>query len=156
MCPKTTLSYWLSTDPCSRASYASHYQEATAFLAEVALVQGISAEAVGPKETPDDPLILTTIHQAKGLEWPVCFVLWLAEGRFPMPQALKQPRDLEEERRLFYVATTRAADELYLCYPTLEEGRDGPSRMLRASRFLTEIDHLPAVFERWEIEETTL
>ncbi len=138
------------------ASYASHYGDASAFLAEVALVQGISAEAVAAKEAPDDQLTLTTIHQAKGLEWPICFLLWLSEGRFPMPQSIKQPRELEEERRLFYVAMTRAADELYLCYPTLEEGRDGPNRLLRPSRFLTEVDFAPAVFERWEIDEVPL
>jgi DNA helicase-2/ATP-dependent DNA helicase PcrA len=61
--------------------------------------------------------------------------------------------DLEEERRLFYVAVTRAADELYLCYPTIEHGRDGPATLMRPSRFLTEIDAPPAVFDRWQISE---
>ena len=51
------------------------------------------------------------------------------------------------------VSVTRAADELYLLYPTVEEGRDGPSRLMRPSQFLTELDHNPAVFDRWEIEE---
>ncbi|MEX1366949.1 MAG: 3'-5' exonuclease, partial [Nannocystaceae bacterium] len=69
-------------------------------------------------------------------------------------QAMRSPPELEEERRLFYVATTRAADELYLCYPTLEEARDGPMKLLRPSRFLVEVDDSPRVFERWEIEET--
>lgn len=136
------------------AGYADRYPSAQAFLDEVALVQGVAAENVVAGGEPDDVLVLSTIHQAKGLEWPVCFVLWLADGRFPSAQALRSDDELEEERRLFYVATTRAADELYLCYPTLEESRDGPMKLLRPSRFLRELDEVPPVFERWEIEET--
>lgn len=135
------------------ATFADHHGTARAFLDEVALAQGVSAESVGPKTPPQDQLILSTVHQAKGLEWPICFVLWLAQGRFPSQQALRTPAELEEERRLFYVSVTRAADELYLLYPTVEEGRDGPSRLMRPSQFLTELDRLPNVFERWEIEE---
>ncbi len=136
------------------ASYAAHYPEVREFLGELALVQGIGAETIVAAEPNDDQLVLSTIHQAKGLEWPVCFVLWLAEGNFPMAQAVRTQAELEEERRLFYVAATRAADELYLLFPTLEEGRDGPSKLLRPSRFLSEIDHAPPVFERWQVEET--
>lgn len=135
------------------AGYAERYPAASEFLGELALVQGISAENVLGAEQPDDMLVLSTIHQAKGLEWPICFVLWLAEGRFPMATAMRQPSDIEEERRLFYVATTRAGDELYMTYPVIEETRDGPSHMLRPSKFLLEVDTQPAVFERWQIEE---
>nr|WP_255216717.1 ATP-dependent helicase [Pseudenhygromyxa sp. WMMC2535] len=135
------------------ATFAERWPEAAEFLSELALVQGISAENVVVGDEPDDKLILSTIHQAKGLEWPVVFVLWMVEGRFPMAQALRSASDLEEERRLFYVAATRAADELYMLYPTIEEGRDGPSTILRASRFVAELDFSPPVFERWEIEE---
>ena len=67
--------------------------------------------------------------------------------------AAKVPSEVEEERRLFYVATTRAADELYLSYPTIEEAAAGPARLLRPSRFIAEIEHEPRVFERWEVEE---
>jgi DNA helicase-2/ATP-dependent DNA helicase PcrA len=136
------------------AGYADRYPTAQSFLDEVALVQGVAAENVVAGGEPDDVLVLSTIHQAKGLEWPVCFVLWLADGRFPSAQALRSDDELEEERRLFYVAATRAADELYLCYPTLEESRDGPMKLLRPSRFLRELDDVPPVFERWQIEET--
>ncbi len=135
------------------AGYAERYDSASEFLGELALVQGMSAENVLGADEPDDMLVLSTIHQAKGLEWPVCFVLWLAEGRFPMATSVKEQADLEEERRLFYVATTRAGDELYLCYPVIEETRDGPSHLMRPSRFLVEVDHNPAVFDRWQIEE---
>jgi DNA helicase-2/ATP-dependent DNA helicase PcrA len=135
------------------ASFAERWPEAGEFLSELALVQGMAAENVVVGDEPDDKLVLSTIHQAKGLEWPIVFVLWLAEGRFPTAQSLRSAGELEEERRLFYVATTRAADELYLLYPTIEEGRDGPAKILRPSRFVAEIEHAPAVFERWEIEE---
>ncbi|MEM7153189.1 MAG: ATP-dependent helicase [Myxococcota bacterium] len=135
------------------ATYADRYADSRLFLDEVALVQGVTAENVVAGGEPDDMLILSTVHQAKGLEWPITFILWMADGRFPGAQALRSPPDLEEERRLFYVATTRAADELYLCYPTLEESRDGPMKLLRPSRFLVEVDASPPVFERWEIEE---
>jgi len=135
------------------AAYADRYPDVDDFLSELSLLQGLSAENVIAAGEPDDMLVLSTIHQAKGLEWPIAFVLWLSEGRFPMAQSLRLPRDEEEERRLFYVATTRAADELYLCYPMIEESKDGPSHILRPSRFLVEIDRSPPVFERWQIEE---
>ncbi|MBK8260752.1 MAG: ATP-dependent helicase [Nannocystis sp.] len=138
------------------AAYAERYPEVDEFLSELSLIQGLSAENVLAAGDPDDMLVLSTIHQAKGLEWPVAFVLWLSDGRFPMAQSLRLPRDEEEERRLFYVATTRAADELYLCYAMLEEARDGPSHLLRPSRFLVELDRAPPVFERWQIEESAL
>lgn len=135
------------------AAFAERWPDAREFLAELALVHGVAAENVIMADEPDDKLVLSTIHQAKGLEWPIVFVLWLAEGRFPTKQSLRSPVELEEERRLFYVAVTRACDELHLLYPTIEEGREGPSTLLRPSRFLYEIDHAPAVFERWDIEE---
>lgn len=135
------------------ARFAERWTEPGEFLSELALIQGMAGENVVVGDEPDDKLVLSTIHQAKGLEWPVVFVLCLAEGRFPTAQSLRSASELEEERRLFYVAVTRAEDELYLLYPTIEEGRDGPSKILRPSRFVAEIEHKPAVFERWEIEE---
>jgi DNA helicase-2/ATP-dependent DNA helicase PcrA len=135
------------------ATFADRYASAREFLAELALVQGAGAETVLAGEPEGDRMTLSTIHQAKGLEWSVGFVLWLAEGRFPLARSLRSAEDEEEERRLFYVAVTRAADELYLCFPTVDEGRDGPLRLLRPSRFLREIDQQPPVFERWQIDE---
>ncbi|MEM6292505.1 MAG: ATP-dependent helicase [Myxococcota bacterium] len=133
--------------------YADRYGGSEAFLSELALVQGITAENVVSGEEPDDKLILTTVHQAKGLEWPVCFMIWLAEGRFPSAVALRSPMETEEERRLFYVASTRAMSELYMLYPTIEEAKDGPSRMMRPSKFVAELDRSPRVFDRWQILE---
>ncbi len=135
------------------AAYAERYGSAQEFLADLALFEGLAAESVVGAEAPDDRLVLSTIHQAKGLEWPIAFVLWLVDGRFPTAQSMRIPKDLEEERRLFYVAVTRAADELYLCYPTIEHGKDGPATLMRPSRFLIEIDTQPVVFDRWQISE---
>lgn len=135
------------------ANYAERWPDPGEFLSELALVEGIAAENVVMGDEPDDKLVLSTIHQAKGLEWPVVFVLWLVDGRFPNAQSLRSNTELEEERRLFYVAATRAEDELYLLYPTIEDGREGPNTILRPSRFLIELEHSPPVFERWEIEE---
>ena len=138
------------------AGYADRYPNAQEFLSELALVQGMAAENIVGAEPSDDKLVLSTVHQAKGLEWPICFVLWLSEGRFPSAQAMRDPVELEEERRLFYVAVTRSMAELYLLYPTVEESHDGPSKLMRASRFLVELDHSPPVFDRWQIEEQPL
>jgi DNA helicase-2/ATP-dependent DNA helicase PcrA len=135
------------------ASFARRWPEAADFLGELALIQGMAAENVVVGDEPDDKLVLSTIHQAKGLEWPIVFVLWLAEGRFPTARSLRTADELEEERRVFYVAVTRAEAELYLAYPTIEASREGPATILRASRFAAELEYSPAVLERWEIEE---
>ena len=62
-------------------------------------------------------MVLSTIHQAKGLEWDAVFVINLTDGAFPHPRALGEEGGLEEERRLFYVAATRARRQLFLTYP---------------------------------------
>ncbi|MCX7995762.1 MAG: UvrD-helicase domain-containing protein [candidate division WOR-3 bacterium] len=78
-----------------------------------------------------DTVKLMTIHSAKGMEFPVVFVVDLVEEIFPMTKSLSEPRDLEEERRLCYVAVTRAQKRLYLLYPKYRSGRQQlPSRFL--------------------------
>ena len=135
------------------AQFARRYANATEFLAELALVYNVSAENIQGGAEQDDRLVLSTIHQAKGLEWRVVIMLGLHEGSFPPGHAISHPEQLAEERRLFYVATTRAREELYLCYPIWDDGKNDRSKMHRASRFLAEVDKAPRVFERWEIEE---
>ena len=78
------------------------------------------------------------------------FLIWCAEGRFPNPKALDDG-SLEEERRLFYVASTRAMDELYLCYPLLVFDRQAGHVITRPSRFLTELSS--GHYEEWQISE---
>lgn len=70
--------------------------------------------------TKEGTLTLSTVHSAKGLEWPVVFIIWVMEGRFPPARAYGNAAALEEERRLMYVAATRAKDQLILCYPGRE------------------------------------
>jgi len=62
--------------------------------------------------------VLSTIHQAKGLEWDSVFIMNLTKDKFPNKRALNEDGGLEEERRLFYVAVTRAKNRLFLTYPT--------------------------------------
>jgi hypothetical protein len=87
--------------------------------------------------TQTPKIVLSTIHQAKGLEWTVVFVIHLTNGSFPNERALKENNGLEEERRLFYVAITRAKEHLYLTYP-MTGGHYGDF-LVTPSLFLDEI-----------------
>ncbi|HEY5545707.1 MAG TPA: 3'-5' exonuclease, partial [Gemmatimonadaceae bacterium] len=95
------------------------YPDRSAFLAAIALEppQGTQDLATGGAEEEDDALILSTVHSAKGKEWDAVFVIWAVDGWFPMARALGDDDELEEERRLMYVAMTRARDHLAVTYP---------------------------------------
>ena len=80
-----------------------------------------------------------TVHQAKGLEWPVVIVIWAAEGMFPSSRSMGENENDAEERRLFYVAVTRAKDELVLCAPGMRRTRDGGVFYCKPSRFIKEL-----------------
>jgi len=177
----------------------------TAFLEEVALANPIAGEdtaVVGPE---DEKVVLSSVHQAKGLEWRIVFVTWLADGRFPSQRALRvpggivhlpeldipeamqrfvegmtsesvkyevhvtsegqaegtgpraapaPPREIvipgeEEERRLFYVAVTRAKQELYLVFPVMARDRGGLDVLMEPSRFVREMPG--GLYEKWVI-----
>ncbi len=135
------------------SEYARGWADTETFLAEIALLSELTAETVSEGETPDEKMVLSSVHQAKGLEWRAVFVVWLADGRFPSAQALKDRDGEEEERRLFYVACTRAKDELYLAYPVVSAPRDRERVVMKASRFLEELPGEPALCERWQLEE---
>lgn len=99
------------------AVFAEGYTKLGDFLSEVALKDDYGAKrTAGAPER--DRLILSTIHQSKGLEWDAVFVIHMADGIFPNKRAALEENGLEEERRLFYVAATRARRELNLSYPT--------------------------------------
>ena len=90
-----------------------------------------------------------SVHQAKGLEFHTVFVIWLTDGMFPSSRSLDTREALEEERRLFYVAVTRARDELYLSYPHMRLNAGYGDVFQRPSRFLKEI---PTVLvEDWNV-----
>ena len=141
------------------AIYASKYESTESFLSELALIsterfgapQNIVAEDVVSGGEEDELLTLTSIHQAKGAEWKVVFMIWTAEGKFPSPRALKEINSEEEERRLWYVALTRAKDELYLTYPQMITDYNRQTVLQKPSRFIMECP--PALFELWSLEE---
>jgi len=169
------------------SQYALRYDDVEEFLDEVALANPITGEDVAVVGPEDEKIVLSSVHQAKGLEWRVVFVIWLADGRFPSQRALRVPggiirvdpsrvhealpllegtisdapvvdeqgtRELvipgeEEERRLFYVAVTRAQQELYLVFPVMARDRGGMDILMEPSRFVRE---LPGeLYEKWVI-----
>lgn len=136
------------------AAYARQFSDLESFLSEVSLLSELGGQDVEEEDAPDEHVTLSSIHRAKGLEWKVVFVVWLAEGAFPTPMATREPLEEEEERRCFYVAVTRAKDELYLTHPLLAAPRDGERVILRPSRFLAELMQEGAEpWERWTLEE---
>ena len=199
------------------SQYALRYDDTNLFLDEVALSNPIAGEDVAVVGPEDEKVVLSSVHQAKGLEWRIVFVIWLADGRFPSQRALRvpggivrvQPNELheafelseslmqgggtrdegqrmtdlaieelpfdlrnaelgsdrphpslasaveivipgeEEERRLFYVAVTRAKQELYLVFPVMARDRGGLDILMEPSRFIRE---LPGhTYEKWVI-----
>jgi DNA helicase-2/ATP-dependent DNA helicase PcrA len=105
------------------------------------------------RNTLSDPeqIRLSTIHQAKGLEFEVVFVMMLCDGLFPSSRAIESPEGEEEERRLFYVAVTRAKTELYLSFPLMRfmHGSGGET-FQKPSRFLDEIGD--GLLEEWNLQ----
>ncbi len=96
-------------------NFAAKFERMDDFLNELALLTNMSKEEE-IEDRPDDKVILSTIHQAKGLEWSYVFLIWCADGMIPLQRALKEPGGEEEERRLFYVALTRAKKQVVLSY----------------------------------------
>ena len=116
--------------------FAAQFTQMSEFLAQIMLLNGETSER--QIDTDQESIKLTTIHQAKGLEYDVVFLIGAAEGQFPGYRTIESG-DFEEERRLFYVAVTRAKNELYISYPRVAS-RAGPGGMMLApSRFLQEL-----------------
>ena len=101
---------------------AGRYRKLRPFLDDLMLEPPTSSADMDPRRR-GDCLTLSTVHSAKGLEWPVVFVIWLVDGYFPSAKAGSSEEALEEERRLLYVAATRAKDRLLLCYPGQDPGK---------------------------------
>jgi DNA helicase II / ATP-dependent DNA helicase PcrA len=141
------------------ALYAQRYQSTEDFLSELALLsterfkepQPLVGEDVIQGGEEDELLTLTSVHQAKGLEWKAVFIIWAAEGKFPSPRSLREIDSEEEERRLRYVALTRAKDEIYLTYPLLMTDYNRQTVLQKPSRFITECPG--DIFEVWSLEE---
>ena len=99
---------------------AARYEKLRAFLDDLVLEPPSNSIDIG-RDMSGDFLTLSTVHSAKGLEWSVVFIIWVMEGYFPSARAYSNMSDIEEERRLMYVAATRAKDRLIMCYPGQEE-----------------------------------
>lgn len=122
------------------ADFALRYESVESLLSELALTSGVAGQDALEQPEEEDTLVLSSVHQAKGLEWRAVFLLWLVEGKFPDGRAIKEEGGEEEERRLFYVACTRAKDRLFLVHPTVADERYMTNVIQRPSRFLKEID----------------
>jgi DNA helicase-2/ATP-dependent DNA helicase PcrA len=121
----------------SLIALSEKYETLEEFLTDLVLEPIYSSEVEG--ERKEEILTLSTIHSAKGLEWHTVFVLSVIEGRFPSSYSLLNPEELEEERRLFYVAVTRAKERLYLIAPlTIYVPGEGRT-FAKLSRFLQEV-----------------
>lgn len=122
------------------AVFARQFPTIDEFLTQLSLLTNVEAEDDQPRGTDDEQLRLSTVHQAKGLEFDVVFVIMLCDGLFPSSRSSETKEGEEEERRLFYVAITRARNELYLSYPLIRAGYGaGGDLAQHPSRFLHEI-----------------
>jgi superfamily I DNA/RNA helicase len=104
---------------------AGSFPDRAALLADLAIDPPQSTADFPQDAPPEDRLVLSTMHSAKGLEWRAVYVLHATEGKMPLEHSLWDPDQVEEERRLFYVALTRAADWLYVCHPQHEAASYG-------------------------------
>ncbi len=141
------------------ARYSARYNSTEEFLAELALLsterygapQAVTGEDVVMGGEEDELLTLTSVHQAKGLEWRAVFLIWAADGKFPSPRSLRDAEGEEEERRLWYVALTRAQDQLYITYPLMITDYNRQTVVQKPSRFVTEVP--PELYDIWTLEE---
>ena len=130
------LASQIAGNPAYAASPATEGESRLmAFLADVALMTNLDVRRNDPEL---DRVTLSTVHQAKGMEWPVVIVPWLSEGMFPSAKASEEGR-MDEERRLFYVVVTRAKDHLYLFTPQTRKMSDGGMFPVDPSVFVKEI-----------------
>ena len=131
---------------------AERYHHLDEFLADLTLEP--PDQSVTDVEAPgsdDERLILSTIHSAKGLEWRCVFVIWLVDGRFPSAYSFLTEDELEEERRLLYVAVTRAKQELFLTYPINVYDKMTGSVLSKPSRFFDDVPG--SLMEPWNLVE---
>ncbi|MFX0145107.1 MAG: ATP-dependent helicase, partial [Candidatus Hodarchaeota archaeon] len=122
--------------------YAQNFPTIRKFLENLSLnISNLESRTVhaGDKTEEEKPIILSTVHRAKGLEWRVVFIPMLCEDSFPSGRSTGDPDAFEEERRVFYVAITRAKDHLYLISPSIKNTYRGP-QIVRASPFITELN----------------
>ena len=131
---------------------AEGYPGVDEFLADLALEPPDgSAVGVDAPDRDDERMVLSTIHSAKGLEWQCVFVIWVVDGRFPSVYSFVADDELEEERRLFYVAVTRAKRHLFLTYPINVFDKGSGMLLSKPSRFLDPV--MPALLDQLVLVE---
>jgi DNA helicase-2/ATP-dependent DNA helicase PcrA len=122
------------------AFFAAQFKSMDDFLSQLALLTNLEADDANLISSNEQEFVrLSTVHQAKGQEWKAVFVIGLSDGMFPLSRSLDNLEGLEEERRLFYVALTRAKDELYLAYPLFRMTGGDSGGFQRPSRFIAEL-----------------
>ena len=132
--------------------YAQNFPTIRKFLENLSLnLSYLESKNVHSSDQTEEesPLILSTIHRAKGLEWRVVFIPMLCEDSFPSSRSIGNPDSFEEERRVFYVAITRAKDQLYLVSPSIKHTYRGP-QLIRLSQFISEL--APKVYRKSSVK----
>jgi DNA helicase-2/ATP-dependent DNA helicase PcrA len=128
------------------------YRSLGTLLTDLALEPATeSVTDITPTGTDDEKLVLSTIHSAKGLEWHSVFVIYALEGRFPTSRAATSEESMEEERRLMYVACTRAQQNLFITYPINIYDRESGLVLSKPSRFIAGLPE--NLLDTWVIDE---
>jgi DNA helicase-2/ATP-dependent DNA helicase PcrA len=131
---------------------SANYNSVDALLADMAIEPPIdSMTEFGEEDKEDEYLTLSTIHSAKGLEWHSIFIIHAVDGFFPSVRSMQKIETLEEERRLMYVAATRAKQNLFVSYPMNIFDRESGTTFSKPSRFISEIT--PNLADGWLLEE---
>ncbi len=134
------------------AKMALNYPSIRNFLLDMGGYEDFKGETRMSPQEREEVLILSTIHQAKGLEWEAVFIIGFSDYDFPHPKSLGSQKSLEEERRLFYVATTRAKSILHITHPQIKYTFRNGAILTRPSQFIYELN--PDNYEEMLLDET--
>lgn len=131
---------------------SANYRSLDSLLADMAIEPPMdSVVDIGAEDKQDEYVTLSTIHSAKGLEWDSVFIIHALDGFFPSLRSADSDESLEEERRLMYVAVTRAKNNLFVTYPMNIYERESGRTLSKPSRFISNIT--PNLAEGWLLDE---
>jgi DNA helicase-2/ATP-dependent DNA helicase PcrA len=131
---------------------AERYRSVASLLSDLALEPAAESVAdITPPGSDDEKLVLSTIHSAKGLEWNSVFVIYALDGRFPNSRAAISDEAMDEERRLMYVACTRARENLFITYPINVYDRESGLVLSKPSRFIADLPE--TLLDTWVVDE---
>ena len=138
---------------------SQRYKKISSFISDMSIEPIEENQYKTEQEDKDDEvLVLSTIHSAKGLEWHTVFLIYLIDGFIPSTMSLSSLEEIEEERRLLYVAATRAKQNLYLIKPNYSKlggnyFQTSYSALSEVSRFLKENNILEKYTEKWVLSK---